>query len=249
MIIIAYFRLVPSTTQKALHRNKHSPSNIYTLLTSFLKLISHPATCPPSDSSLPAPHASSSHPRSPLPNARHHHLWLTRSPTSPSALKFEMSGVDLIIGDMDQPSAIFAHTLATLLLSSRSKFPAAQVKVTIQRKSRAKRSSTPPSKPVRSTSFTRLLRGTPSRRLLHFTSMDKMEKYVIKAAKEAGIGWTMLQSTVCMENLMPGIRSRLSFTGVEAYVSKQKAVACIATQDIGIVAAQVIQVSLTHPSA
>lgn len=76
-----------------------------------------------------------------------------------------------------------------------------------------------------------------------------MEKYVIKAAKEAGIGWTMLQSTVCMENLMPGIRSRLSFTGVEAYVSKQKAVACIATQDIGIVAAQVIQVSLTHPSA
>jgi len=90
------------------------------------------------------------------------------------------------------------------------------------------------------------LDGQQETEVPHFASKDRIGKHIVKNAKGIGIGRTILQFVVFMENSAPGFQSRLFITGIEAYVGKENGVAWAVTEDIGLVAAQVIQVSPTH---
>lgn len=180
---------------------------------------------------------------------------LTRSPTSPSALKLKSSGINLITGNMDKPSAIFAQLPRNIdaVFSVQVPGGSSQTHHTEEAQGKAFFDAAKDAG-VKHFVYSSVARnGQQETEVPHFASKHRIEQHIIAKAQGSGTGWTILQPVVFMENLVPGIQSRLFFTGMEAYVGKEKGVAWVTTKDIGVVAAQIVKVRcyhqpISHPS-
>ena len=165
-------------------------------------------------------------------------LALTRNPDSPSAKKLKDQGVRLIQGDQGSPDAVFAAAgevdtvfLVTTFGSSKD-LEERQGKTMFDAAQRAG---------VKHFVFTSVERnGFQPTPIKHFASKHYIEKHIMDNAEATE--WTILRPVGFMDNFVKGLATRIFLTGLEAYTGRNVPLQYIAVEDIGKIAAIVIEV-------
>ena len=165
-------------------------------------------------------------------------LALTRNPDSPSAKKLRDQGVRLIQGDQGSPDAVFAAAgevdtvfLVTTFGSSKD-LEERQGKTMFDAAQRAG---------VKHFVFTSVDRnGFQPTPIKHFASKHYIEKHIMDNA--GATEWTILRPVGFMDNFVKGLATRIFLTGLEAYTGRTVPLQYIAVEDIGKIAAIVIEV-------
>ena len=72
----------------------------------------------------------------------------------------------------------------------------------------------------------------------HFATKHEVELYLREKAKDTQMTWTILRPVAFMDNLEPGMQTRVFLAALKITVPAQKKIQWIAARDIGIVAAK-----------
>lgn len=162
---------------------------------------------------------------------------LTRNTDSPSAKMLESQGIRLVQGDLESAEAVFSvagEVDSVFLVTARSNLET-EKRQGIAMFDAAQKAG------VRHFVFSSVERNgfhpTPVR---HFASKHYIEKHIMENAKTTY--WTILRPVAFMDNIVKGMQSRIFFTGLEAYLGRDRPLQYIATEDIGKFAALAIEV-------
>lgn len=75
----------------------------------------------------------------------------------------------------------------------------------------------------------------------HFRTKHNIELHLREKAKDSGMTWTILRPVAFMDNLVPGMQSRVFLASLNATLKKDQTLQFIACRDIGIYAAKALE--------
>ncbi|KAB8259241.1 hypothetical protein BDV32DRAFT_59702 [Aspergillus pseudonomiae] len=178
-------------------------------------------------------------------------LAVTRNAQSPSAQKLAQKSdkVKLVQGDLNNPAGIFENAKKASSLpvwgvfSLQSPFAKGESLESEERQGKALIDEAIKQR-VQHFVQTSVDRGGDAStdnptNVPHFVTKYNIEQYLFEKTKDGSMDWTVLRPVFFFDNLTPDFIGKVTFTAWDAYI-QGKPLQCIATSDIGIIAAKVL---------